>query len=187
MTRAVCSRMRSQMFELSGGLFGDFSRHMLCRPQLTMRVRITAAHDVALVFKKLHGVDVRPSAKVGALRRPSVDHGADAGHRQVGKRQIVARREANYPAHTRLLMRLQQWRGANFDRRWSSAGSRNIIGREQCWKVVVKNMHAGVLRIDNTIHTFVARAKITGRIVLRAALTLRIFNGAQPGPCGALR
>ena len=74
-------------------LLGRLGRHMPGRPELAVRVRIAAAHDLAFVLKQLDIGDVIPRPELLALGRPYVDDIPDLGQGQLGQGQVMPGRE----------------------------------------------------------------------------------------------
>jgi hypothetical protein len=75
-------------------------------PDLPMRVRLRAAHQLALVLEHLHP-GVRLSQRLG-LGAPGVDEGQDLGGLQLGQTARVVGRETDHAAATACRLGLQQ-------------------------------------------------------------------------------
>src|SRR5215469_107256 len=84
--------------------FLRLSRNRCCRPDLAMRVRIARSHHATTVFEYLDVVDFLSGAEFTKLIDPDLDNAFNLPNLHGGKRQIVARREANDPADAGLAL-----------------------------------------------------------------------------------
>ena len=78
--------MGDEILRLGVGLLLHLVRQMPGRPDLAVRMRVGAAHDLAAIFEDLHRADVGPAAERDRLLDPGVDHPLDVGdlhHREV--------------------------------------------------------------------------------------------------------
>ncbi|CCJ97409.1 hypothetical protein BN130_4011 [Cronobacter malonaticus 507] len=153
-----------------------FIRQEAVGPDLTVRMRVGAAHRRAFVFKHLY-----PRvgfAQLGGLRLPRIHHFFERGQRQLRQRFAVIRREANHAAGAAGALKTHQRIGAL--RRVRRIG-------HQRGEIVGKHIGAGVLRVFIPGDTRVAGAEKTIGIVLRQRLFRRRLLRPLPGALGAMR
>ncbi len=89
-------------------LFRRLAGYVALRPDLPVRVRIAAAHDLTLVLEDLHMVDVFHRTEVRILFRPYIDDPANVLDLHLGQAQVVSRRKADDPAYSRLAFGQEQ-------------------------------------------------------------------------------
>ena len=73
-------------------------RQVRGRPELTVRVRIAGAHHRAAVLERERVAHPWVRGRRRALLGPDVDHAADVRGLHPRERQVVPRRETEYPA-----------------------------------------------------------------------------------------
>src|SRR5439155_14437544 len=144
--------------EAAGGERGDVAGG----PDLTVRVRVAAAHHLDLVLEYLHVGDVVPRPEPRRLVGPRVHDQPDLGRRHEGQRQIVPGRKAQHAAESADRARDQDSVGC-FDGRLRSAGDE---GRE----VVVEGEGRRVGGGARAVGARVAGTQIAGGIAGREAL-----------------
>ena len=93
-----------EIFGLAMRLLFEFVGEMAGRPDLPVRMRVRAAHDLAAVLEDLHGADLSQAAERDRLFDPDVDDPLDVGDVHSGKRQIVTGRETHDPADAGLTL-----------------------------------------------------------------------------------
>ena len=157
---------------LGGGLVGQRVR----RPDLPVRVRVRAAHQLALVLERLHPPVA--GAQRRRLRRVRVDHRRDVGGRHLGQRQIVARREADHAARAPHALRPEQRPAVGVVDR--------AVGVLQRREVVVEHERAAVARVGDAARALVARAEVAAGIVRRPLAARRRLVTPLPRPLRAL-
>ena len=96
--------MRDEILRLGVGLLLHLVGQMAGRPDLAVRMRVGAAHDLAAVLENLYGSDIRPAAERDRLLDPGVHHPLDVGDLHHGDREIMARREAQHAADAELAL-----------------------------------------------------------------------------------
>ena len=146
------------------------------RPDLTVRVRVGAAHDGAFVLKDLHPAIGMP--QVGDLLCPGVDHLADIRHRHLGQGQVVAGRETNHAA------------GAGYRAGGKQLRLRLIRGggaRQQRREIVLEDVRRCVRRVLFAARPAVPRAQVASRVISGQILRRSLLHLPEPGALGAVR
>ena len=93
---------------LRARLLLELVRQMARRPDLAVRMRVRAAHDLAAVLEDLDGGDAFARAEVDRLLDPGVDHALDVGDLHLRQRQIMAGRKAENPAEAGFAFRHEE-------------------------------------------------------------------------------
>src|SRR5512146_511762 len=76
--------------------------YMFRCPDLAVRMRIRTSHHCTLILEDLHVMDEIPRGEVRGLLHPRSDDVLGLRLFELGKRQVVTRREANDPAEATL-------------------------------------------------------------------------------------
>ena len=128
---------------------------MARRPDLAVRMRVRAAHDLAAVLEDLDGGDVSARAEIDRLFDPDVDDALDVGDVHLRQRQVVARREAEHAAEAGFAFRHEQPVLAPLRRRV----------RVERGEVVVEHERVPIVRIARAVGAEVAGTEIAIRIM----------------------
>ena len=157
--------------------FGWLSRYAAGSPDLTMRVRIGAAHHGAAILEELDVTYLLALAKLFYLLRPEVHHAANVRQIHARQGQVVPGAEADDAADSCFGLRLKEAVGLKRPVRCVGA---------QCGEIVLEDKGVGVVRIDQSAGPFVAGAEIAGRVVLWQGKGWRRFRLALPGSFHAM-
>ena len=144
-----------EIFGLRSRLLLELVRQMARRPDLAVRMRVRAAHDLAAVLEDLDGSDAFARAEVDRLLDPGVDHPLDVGDLHLRQRQIVAGREAENPAEAGFAFRHEKPVLDPLRRR---------VGVKR-GEIVVEHEGVRIVRVARAVGADVARAKIAVRVV----------------------
>ena len=155
----------------------EFVGQVAGRPDLAVRMRVRAAHDLTAVLKDLHGPDVRQGAEIDRLLDPGVDDPLYVRDSHFRQRQVMAGREADDPADSGLALRHEEFvfdalgRGVGFQR----------------GEVVVEDEGVGIVRVDRAVRPRIAGAEVAGRVVRQHRRGGDGFALALPRPLHAMR
>ena len=143
------------------------------RPDLAVRSRIARPHLLASILEDLHVVDGRAGADGFILLGPGIHHRANGSRIHPRQREVVARREADYLANTRLSPCDKQiaFPELAFRRVWLQSG-----------KVVLEDECRLILRVTNSTGSGVPRAEVAIRVVRnpRGSRTALLFTLPRP-------
>ncbi|MNT18771.1 hypothetical protein D3C72_1539880 [compost metagenome] len=164
-----------EILALQPVLMLDFVRQEAVGPNLSMRMRIRAAHRGAFVFKNLHPRIA--ASQIGGLFLPGGNHSFQRLQRQFRQGLAVIGRETNHPAGATGTLAAHQ-------RILTFRCQRGI--RHQRSKVVGEHVGVLIVRVFIAGNTGVARAEETVGIVLRQRFLLCGLLLALPRPFGTV-
>ncbi len=158
--------------------FRRFIRNVFRCPDLAVRMWIGGTHLRTFIFKDLHIMDEIFRAKFCGLLPPGLNHLFDGRVFKFGKSQVVARGEANDSAESPL----------------GNGSKQRVVGIVRgrfLWQkrreVIIENKGGGIIQILYSPGSFVARTKITMRVVGRKMFSWSFFHLPQPGTSSAVR